>query len=550
MIKVKLFEKKKDKNGETKREIKSEKEIKKKKDFKTFTSELSKAFSIPKKFVLMVLTEDGDEYPINDQEDLNSYFEEAKEFRIIMEEGSLKNKQTKKTKGKDSDSENEDDKKDNDSNKDGGEKKGDEDGEEEDEGEGEGEGEEDGGEEDFLKKISIKVNLELSDQEIDTLMNSVKIPEIDDINDNPEFDIEKFKEDLNNKNNTKIEDFKKIFETDIKNIIEQKSTIIKKDIIQLVLSTEKDQEKNLKSIEEETNTVQQGFSEIMENTKKMNMAIGDLNFRLTGKKTDFSEINLDDHNDFDQGAGNMILEEVNEEPKIENQNQNQMIKFEEKEIKQDLSIKKSKFFDIENIKISNIGNKEFKNLYFEIDTEKSSKDFIFIENTKNNASHKLSLNGPLQKGESLNNLVTFKIKDPKIQEYTMLIYAREKANGENLSLPLKINVNLVEDPEEKKKKDEEEKKKKEEEEKKKKEEEEKKNQIKVQPGGNGGVPVKKITAKVDYKGLDEKEVKKMYEELDVEFNISSMFDEEVVLNKIVDNKLNREAMNKWIEDNL
>ena len=261
-----------------------------------------------------------------------------------------------------------------------------------------------------------------------------------------------------------------------------------------------------------------------------------------------------------------------------------MIKFEEKEIKQDLSIKKSKFFDIENIKISNIGNKEFKNLYFEIDTEKSSKDFIFIENTKNNASHKLSLNGPLQKGESLNNLVTFKIKDPKIQEYTMLIYAREKANGENLSLPLKINVNLVEDPEEKKKKDEEEKKKKEEEEKKKKdeeeqkkkdeeekkkkkkdeeekkkkeeeekkkkEEEEKKNQIKVQPGGNGGVPVKKITAKVDYKGLNEVEVKKMFAELDAEYNISSMFDEEEVLNIIVENKLNREAMNKWIEDNL
>ena len=194
MIKVKLIEKTKNKNGDSKREVKIEKEIKKNKDYKTFISELSKAFSIPKdKVILMVLTKDDDEYPINDQEDLNSYLEEAKEFMIIMEEGSIKTKPDKKIKEKEkknSDSDKDDDKNDNDSNKDKDEKKEDEE-----------EGEEEGGEEDdYLKKINIKVNLEISDQEIETIMNSVKMPEIDNINDDIEFDINFYINMINKKN--------------------------------------------------------------------------------------------------------------------------------------------------------------------------------------------------------------------------------------------------------------------------------------------------------------------------------------------------------------
>ena len=57
MIKVKLIVKSKDKNGDTKREVLEEKEIRKNKDLKSFLSELSKAFSIPKnKFILIYLS--------------------------------------------------------------------------------------------------------------------------------------------------------------------------------------------------------------------------------------------------------------------------------------------------------------------------------------------------------------------------------------------------------------------------------------------------------------------------------------------------------------
>ena len=46
-----------------------------------------------------------------------------------------------------------------------------------------------------------------------------------------------------------------------------------------------------------------------------------------------------------------------------------MIKFAKEEIKLLLSIKKAKYFNIENIEISNIGKRTFTNLFFEIDTQ-------------------------------------------------------------------------------------------------------------------------------------------------------------------------------------
>ena len=99
-------------------------------------------------------------------------------------------------------------------------------------------------------------------------------------------------------NKTKFEDFKKIFEKDIKNIITEKSNIIKNNISQLVLNTQKDQEKNFASIDEETTSIKKDFDEIIKNTNDMNEAIGDLKYRLTGEK-----------NNFEGNALNMIIPE-------------------------------------------------------------------------------------------------------------------------------------------------------------------------------------------------------------------------------------------------
>jgi len=427
MIKVKLIEKIKDKSGDSKREVKSEKEIKKSKDYKTFISVLSKAFSIPKnKFILIVLTEDEDEYPINDQEDLNSFIEEAREFMIIMEESSQETKSSNKSKKNEktnSNSDIDDDKK--------------------KENEDEEEGEED-------KKNDIKFNLEITDQEIETIINSVKMPDIDNINDKIEFDIEKYKKYLNNMNKTKIADFKKIFEFDIKSMITEKSNIIKQNISQFLLSTKKEQEEQIKSIEETYNIMKEDFNDVIKTHNDNINIIGDLISKQELKKSEIFENKVENQNNF-VGGDNIIVEEEVEVDDVKEDKALNIIKFDEEEIKHEISIKGAKCFFIDNIAITNInGNKAYDPLYFSIDTNKSAKNILFLENSKDikyHKYHRLTLNGPLEKGEKLNNAIDLHIQNPQIGEYTLFIYVKENPNTQNLSKPLKIIINIIGDPE-------------------------------------------------------------------------------------------------------
>ena len=313
MIKVRLIKRKKDKNGGIKGVVLEEKEIRINEDYSSFISELSKAFSIPKnKIMLRALTEDEDEFPVNDQYDLESYLYDTKEFMVIVEESSIK------TNSVEIEKENEKDWKNSDS-----------------------ESYED-------EKVNIKINFNMSEQEIDQIMNSVYMPEIDNINDEIEFDIEKYKEDLIRNCKNKIEDFKKDFEADTKNMISQKLNIIKNNMNKF-LKEEKD--------------------------NKMNNQKGKLKNQLLGKKNEF----IKKQDNYAGGVNDMISEEDVDGFKKEDQ---LMIKFEKEEIKHDINIKAAKFFKIENIK---------KNLFFVIDIDKSSKNLLFYENFTNNANYKLSL---------------------------------------------------------------------------------------------------------------------------------------------------------------
>ena len=376
MIKVKLIVKSKNKCGDIKREVLEEKEIRKNKDYRSFISELSKAFSIPKNiFILMLLAEDEEEYPINDQEDMVNYLEEVKEFMVIVEEKSfIKNKlakigkkKKKKKERKNCYSETNDD-----------------------------------------KKINRKISFNMSEQEIEQIMNSFYMPEIDNINDEIEFDIEKYKEEFIRNSTSKIEDFKKDFEADAKNMISQKFNIIKNNINKLVLSSQEEQEKNLELKEEEDN--------------KMNNEKGKLKNQLLGKKNEFSEI-IKKQDNYAGGVNDMISKDNDDDFKNEDQ---LMIKFEKEEIKHAVNIKEAKLFKIDNIKLSNFGMREFNNLFFVIDIDKSSKNLLFYENFTNKANHKLSPSWSFQREENVNNNVTFFFKDPKVKENSIFIYVSEK----------------------------------------------------------------------------------------------------------------------------
>ena len=209
-----------------------------------------------------------------------------------------------------------------------------------------------------------------------------------------------------------------------------------------------------------------------------------------------------------------------------------LIQFEKDEIKQDLNIKKAKFFEIENIKITNIGNgKEFKNLYMVIDTNTSSQHLLFFNNARNCTYQKLTLDGPLLKGESLNNIITLYIKEPKIREYTIFSHIREKPDGDNLSLPFKITINVYEDPEEIKRK----------------EEKEKEDYFKREEDIKR---IEKENKKICHKGVDKIKIEEMINSLENEYNIFSMFDEEEIVNKIIEFNCDKQKINEWIMENL
>ena len=107
---------------------------------------------------------------------------------------------------------------------------------------------------------------------------------------------------------------------------------------------------------------------------------------------------------------------------------------------------------------------------------------------------------------------------------------REKPNGDNLSSPLIITVNLIEASEIIERK-----------------EEEKEDNFKEEED------IKRMKEKnenIDYKGVDKIKVEEMFNNLDDEYNICSKFDKEEVINKIIEFNCDKQKINKWICENL
>ena len=201
-------------------------------------------------------------------------------------------------------------------------------------------------------------------------------------------------------------------------------------------------ESNLNSKDE----FKKDFKEKNNTTKEMNSLMNNFQSKLICENNKFSQIKANNSDEIKQQKKST---DICKELIVSSDNDKiieKLIIFEKDEIKQDLNIKNAKFFEIENIKITNIGNdKGFKNLYMVIDVNTSSDKLLFWEQRNGNHTyHRLTLDGPLLKGESLNDIITLYFKEPKIGEYTIFAYIREKPKGDNLSLPLKITINLIE----------------------------------------------------------------------------------------------------------
>ena len=107
------------------------------------------------------------------------------------------------------------------------------------------------------------------------------------------------------------------------------------------------------------NKIGQGFQEIIEESK-----INDFSIVAQEKKLELiggiNDISSDEEEDIDDDYHQPIF-----------------IQFEKDEIKYEINNKKPKFFEIKNIKITNISSKEYNKLYFIIDTNISSKNLLF-----------------------------------------------------------------------------------------------------------------------------------------------------------------------------
>ena len=351
-------------------DVKCSESLKKTNSYESFIDNIAKTFSIKNKdkIILKVLTNDEDEQKINDQQDFDDFLDEAKEFKVFLE---------------DDDDNIEYDKEDS-------EREGDMD---------------DVVDDDDDLKIP-------SDKEIENTIERQFKP-IPDINYNleEEFNKEKYIKELNEKYTKYKNDFKNCLEKEI-SIFSEKSQIIKSGISSALEEYSTSQIKELDNLNNEANTIKEGISVLVEDTKKMNEA----------------------------------LKEINElpmplpKPEIKIQ-----VRFKKENIEKEELPKACNFIDINDIEIHKISNNSFKNLILVRDKEKSSEDFVLLTNSKNDQSYKLTLNGILGPKDKGNYSITAKIKNPKENEqYKLYLNAREKVDGTILSKPLIITVKVKE----------------------------------------------------------------------------------------------------------
>ena len=584
MVKV-IWMSKKVVGNEVIREVKSAKDFKKPQKFDAFIDSIAKTFGIKKKrnISLILINNDNEETPISNQEDFDDFLDDLKEFKFYLEEGEQSEPQTKKKESKKEDLKSKDKDESDEENKPEKKKEDDDDGNDEDE---DGEGGNDG------------LPADVSDKEIEKIFDSLikPIPELDDdLNDDNQFDKEAYSKQLNDNFTKAVNQFKNVFDEKINKIIEAKSQIMTNSISSLIKDFSKIHLKNLDDISDKTNGLQEGFSTIMTNTNEMNDAIGQLKGEITGEKKPKGK---------KKEKKDGMIEEEDDEP---NDDKIQF-KFLKENIEEEIDAKKCKWFDIKDVQFQYFGENIFKkNIFFVRDPKESSEDIFFLGNTKTDTeANEYTIDGAFKAGDKGSHLINLKINEPKIgKQYKLCLYLRTKVDGPNLSKPLFIIIKVKENEEdikrkkeeemrreekrrreneekikeeerkreeekkrqeEKKRRQEEEEKKKQEEEKRKQEEEEKKRQEEEEKTRQEEEKRKQeeeekkrieeekkkqeANKDIDYKGLDPAKVNDLYEELEQEFNLSSIMDKNVVIEKIIEGQCEREAMNDWIFEKL
>jgi len=574
------------KTQEAKREIKVSKDLDKPKSYDDFIKNIAKSFNIKNKksINLILITTDDEDFGINTQEDLDDNIGELKEFNVFLEEGEqppiieMEDPPKKQTPIKIIE---------------GGDKS---------------DGSGNKGSDDEHDSLKIDVNLDIPDKEIENIIDSQfnPIPEEQNV---ALDEIKNYKIDINKKSDEALQEFQKLFDSRISRIVSEKSKVMIENLTELINNYSQSQIENLEKLSKNTSGLKEGFNTLIQNTTEMNQHMGNLKDQVI-KGGGFQLSNIVNNKNKNNGYGGQdLLTEENDD-----NNNKKKLQIISPTIEREEFINTSKFIEVKDIEIKNIGTETLESLIFAKDEKESSKDIIFIGNDKNIKLQKTTLDGEFTPDKTTKHTFFLKVEYPKINKtYNLIIYAREKENGPNLSNPLKIVIKVKEsdedrirreqDEEDKKRKEEEAKKKEEEdrirkeelkkkqeeeekkrkekeeeEERKKKEEEEQKkiddlfNKLNEESGSKlekeeivGKIKefnfdedkIKEYIKKknegnnnIDYQGLNKEDVENLYNELDQEFNISSIMEKEEVIRKIIELKCDRDALNDYIFEKL
>ena len=430
MVKVRLLRKFYE-GDESKREEIDSKDFDTKKNYKELIAEIKKAFNIKTSSGFTLLASDEeDEYPIENQDDLDSYKDTLKEYLIIYESDKIFGKTDKKITCPSSMAS---------SSKKNKEEEKEEEREEEKDKLNDSENDEPLNEDNQIEiggeKINFDLNLDIKDSEIEKIIDSQikEIPPLsEDINDDIQFNIDEYKKGLNDNEKNILNDFQKIFDSKIEAIVNSKSQILKKKVDASLLEFSKINLNNLNEINKEAIAITDDFKEIMGNTGAMNDAMIELSEVInTGKQT---------------GNRNTI---IREEDNDDDDEKNKIcFKFNKDKMDIEKSAKDAKFITIDNIIIENIGskNKKYDKLYFVLDKNKSDKDITYDGySNKNLLVHQLTTKEGFIYGKPEEHSLTLQIKNPENDKiYTAYIYIIEnnKEDSPQLSNPLEINIKI------------------------------------------------------------------------------------------------------------
>ena len=277
------------------------------------------------------------------------------------------------------------------------------------------------------------------------------------------FDNDGYKKKKEEEENKYSDIFNQNLEKSVGEILSQKSKTMEEEIhnklinySDLVLKEQKEAYNSIMNIKD-------NLGEIKDQTEEMSNAIKELrdsiqnNQLILASAQKINQVIVQNNNNNDNNKNNAQMSGIRnnnianpignliDENNDEDENAIS-IKFEKKKMETILDTKNAKFFNIDNVKIVNIGVHSYKNLCFVKDRENSSEEINFWSTNKNNYIHELTMAGQFQPNDTGNFSISLGIDNPKPNQiYKIVIYVREKKSNKNLSEAFEINVEIKQD---------------------------------------------------------------------------------------------------------